>query len=380
MDMKKIRIALVFGGRSGEHEVSLTSARSFIEALDPDRFTVIPVGITREGRWLAGPGILEKLESRVDFLPRRGKDPNTGLTQATPLPEPIDETADPPAPFAEADVVFPLVHGTYGEDGCLQGLFELADLPYVGAGVLGSALAMDKLAAKAVLVAAGLPVGPHLGLTRAELEADPTGVVRKIETALNYPLFVKPANLGSSVGITKVHGPSELAQALELAASYDRRIIVEGGLDAREIECAVLGNDSPEASVPGEILPAREFYDYDAKYVEDSELLIPAPLTTDQTAEARRLAVTSFKALDVSGMARVDLFLERATGRFYINEVNTVPGFTPISMYPKLWVASGLNYNDLVSRLVELALERHRDRRRTRRSYDSPRAKGKGKP
>ncbi len=378
--MKKIKIALVFGGRSGEHEVSLTSARSFIEALDPDRFTVIPIGITREGRWLAGPGILDKLESRVDFLPRRGKDPNAGLTPAIPLPEPIDENADPSSPFAEADVVFPIIHGTYGEDGCLQGLFELAEVPYVGAGVLGSALAMDKLAAKAVLSAAGLPVGPHLGLTRVELEADPAGVARRVEAALSYPLFVKPANLGSSVGITKVHGPAELTGALELAASYDRRVIVEAGLDAREIECAVLGNDAPEASVPGEILPAREFYDYDAKYVDDSELVIPAPLTPDQTAEARRLAVAAFKALDVSGMARVDLFLERAGGRFYVNEVNTIPGFTPISMYPKLWVASGLDYNDMVSRLVELALERHRDRRRTRRSYDSRDSQGKGKP
>jgi D-alanine-D-alanine ligase len=250
----------------------------------------------------------------------------------------------------------------------------------VGSGVLGSALAMDKLAAKAVLSAASLPLGPYLGLTRAELEADPAGVTRRIEAALDYPLFVKPANLGSSVGITKVHGPSELAEALGLAASYDRRVIVEAGLDAREIECAVLGNDAPEASLPGEILPAREFYDYDAKYVEDSELVIPAPLTDGQTAEARRLAVAAFKALDVSGMARVDLFLERASGRFCVNEVNTIPGFTPISMYPKLWVASGLSYNDLVSRLVELALERHRDRRRTRRSYDSPGASGKGKP
>jgi D-alanine-D-alanine ligase len=378
--MKKIKIALVFGGRSGEHEVSLTSARSFIEALDPDRFTVIPIGITKRGRWLAGPGILEKLESRVDFLPRHGKKADPDVTPATPLPEPADEPGALPAPFAEADVVFPLVHGTYGEDGCLQGLFELADLPYVGAGVLGSALAMDKLAAKAVLSAAGLPVGPHLGLTRAELEENPSEVARKIEAALAYPLFVKPANLGSSVGITKVHGPRELAKALELAASYDRRVIVEGGLDAREIECAVLGNDAPEASVPGEILPAREFYDYDAKYVEDSELLIPAPIPPDRTAEARRLAVAAFKALDVSGMARVDLFLERASGRLYVNEVNTIPGFTPISMYPKLWVASGLGYNDLVARLVELALERHRDRRRTRRSYDSPGKKGKGKP
>ncbi len=378
--MKKIRIALVFGGRSGEHEVSLTSARSFIEALDPERFTIIPVGITKRGRWLAGPGILEMLESRVDFLPHAGKKADPDVTSATPLPEPIGDTADPASPFAGADVVFPIVHGTYGEDGCLQGLFELAEVPYVGAGVLGSALAMDKLAAKAVLSAAGLPLGPYRGLTRAELEADPSGVARKIEAALSYPLFIKPANLGSSVGITKVHGPSELAGALALAAAYDRRVIVEAGLDAREIECAVLGNDAPEASVPGEILPAREFYDYDAKYVEDSELLIPAPLTPDQTAEARRLAVAAFKALDVSGMARVDLFLERASERFYVNEVNTIPGFTPISMYPKLWVASGLDYNDLVSRLVELALERHRDRRRTRRSYDSSESSGKGKP
>ncbi len=378
--MKKIRIALIFGGRSGEHEVSLISARSFIEALDPARFTVIPVGITQEGLWLAGPGILEELEKRADFLPK-GKPgpPTTDISPATPMPEPAGETANLPQPFAEADVVFPLIHGTYGEDGCLQGLFELADLPYVGAGVLGSALAMDKLAAKAVLTAAGLPLGSYLGLTRAELEADLEGVKIRIEAKLTYPLFVKPANLGSSVGITKVHDASELATACKLAASYDRRIIVEKGIEGREIECAVLGNDSPEASVPGEIVPAREFYDYDAKYVEDSRLLIPAPLTHAQTTEARRLALEAFTALDISGMSRVDLFLERATERFLVNEVNTIPGFTPISMYPKLWVASGLSYNDLVARLVELALERHRDRRRTRRSYDSSKSKGREK-
>ncbi len=379
--MEKIRIALVFGGRSGEHEVSLTSARSFIEALDPARFTVIPVGVTQEGLWLAGPGILAELESRVGLLPKGVTDPPPAdISPATPLPEPAGATVNAPKSFTEADVVFPLIHGTYGEDGCLQGLFELADLPYVGAGVLGSALAMDKLAAKAVLTAAGLPVGPHLGLTRAGLEADPEGVKIRIEAKLTYPLFVKPANLGSSVGITKVHDASELATAYAFAASYDRRIIVEQGIEGREIECAVLGNDSPEASVPGEIVPAREFYDYDAKYVEDSRLLIPAPLTTAQTTEAKRLTLAAFKALDVSGMARVDLFLERGTGRFLISEVNTIPGFTPISMYPKLWAASGLGYNELVARLVELALERHRDRRRTRRSYDSSVPKGKEKP
>jgi D-alanine-D-alanine ligase len=379
--MKKIRIALVFGGRSGEHEVSLTSARSFIEALDPERFQIIPVGITKQGRWLAGPRILEELENRADFLPKGRPDPPPAdVTSATPLPEPVGGTANPPRPFAEADVVFNLIHGTYGEDGCLQGLFELADLPYVGAGVLGSALAMDKLAAKAVLAASGLPVGPYLGLTRAELETNPEEARGRIEARIEYPLFVKPANLGSSVGVTKVHDQSELAAALELAASFDRRIIVEQAVEGREIECAVLGNDDPEASVPGEILPAREFYDYDAKYVEDSELLIPAPLTTAQAAEVRRLAVAAFKALDVAGMARVDLFLERATDRLLINEVNTIPGFTPISMYPKLWVASGLSYNDLVARLVELALERHRDRHRTRRSYDGGGPKGKEKP
>ncbi|HDR06520.1 MAG TPA: D-alanine--D-alanine ligase, partial [Candidatus Coatesbacteria bacterium] len=257
--MKKIKIALVFGGRSGEHEVSLTSARSLIEALDPARFTIIGVGITKEGRWLTGPRILDELESRAAFLPQRGrKAPPADISPATPLPVPADETDALPAPFAEADVVFNLVHGSFGEDGCLQGLFELAELPYVGAGVLGSALAMDKLAAKAVLAAAGLPVGPHLGLTRAELEENPEPVKARIEAALAYPLFVKPANLGSSVGITKVHGPSDLVQALELAAAYDRRIIVEEGIDGREIECAVLGNDAPEASLPGEILPARE--------------------------------------------------------------------------------------------------------------------------
>jgi len=359
--LKKLSIALVFGGRSGEHEVSLTSAHSFLAALDRERFTVTQIGVSRSGRWFTGDGALFHLitEANQSLLPAELRDEagNASNGEVSPLAL----TPEPKAAglLSQVDAVFPLIHGTTGEDGCLQGLLELAELPYVGSGVLGSALAMDKPMTKSVLRDAGLPIAPYQTVLRSRLRSNPTAVQDDIEQNLRYPLFIKPANLGSSVGISKVHDRSELLDGLTLAANHDRRIIVEQGLDCREIECAVLGNDNPEVAPPGEIKPAGEFYDYDSKYIEDSGLLIPAPLTPEQAAEAKRVAKAAFLALDLAGMARVDLFLEKSSGRFFINEVNTIPGFTPISMYPKLWQNAGLTYNDLIARLVELAQQRH---------------------
>lgn len=364
---KAYRIALVFGGRSGEHEVSLSSARSFLDALEPSRFAVSLFGVSPAGLWLGGPDALAALEERA----RRGC-----ATEADTERDWPGLLIDPPHPVPRGpghalegvDAVFNLIHGTHGEDGCLQGLFELADVPYVGAGVAGSAVAMDKLLAKAVLRDAGLEVGNFLGVARRRLEDDEAGVIAELERQLRYPMFVKPANLGSSVGISRARDAAGLAAALKLAAVYDRRLIVEEAVEGHEIECAVLGNDEPVASVAGEIRPANEFYDYDAKYVDDSELLIPAPCLDDTAqAEVKRLALAAFRALDIAGMARVDFFYERPSGRLILNEVNTIPGFTPISMYPKLLVADGLEYNDLVERLVELALERHAEVQRNLR-------------
>ncbi|MBU0492343.1 MAG: D-alanine--D-alanine ligase, partial [Chloroflexi bacterium] len=268
------------------------------------------------------------------------------------------------------DVAFPVLHGPYGEDGTMQGLLELADIPYVGAGVLGSALGMDKIAMKAAFAQHDLPIVPFLALKRKDWERDPEAMLDRVAARFGYPCFVKPANLGSSVGITKAHDRDELRAALALAAAYDRKMLAEESIDAREIECSVLGNDDPIASVPGEVIPSREFYDYAAKYVdEDSELLIPAPIGDERTRQVRELAVRAFLALDLAGMARVDFFLERGTDRLYLNEVNTIPGFTSISMYPKLWAASGVSYTELITRLIELALERHADKQRSRTSY-----------
>ncbi|MEJ2009903.1 MAG: D-alanine--D-alanine ligase [Acidobacteriota bacterium] len=268
------------------------------------------------------------------------------------------------------DVIFPVLHGTFGEDGTVQGLFELAGIPYVGAGVLGSAAGMDKDLMKRLFRDAGLPVVEWVVVLRGEWEQSPARLRRLIESKLGYPLFIKPANLGSSVGISKVHNRRELAPALDLAASYDRKVIVEKGFDAREIECSVLGNDQPEASVPGEILPVNEFYDYEAKYVkEGSELVIPAKLGRAETRRVRQMALEAFRAVDCAGMARVDFLLDRPSGNLFVNEVNTIPGFTPISMYPKLWEARGLPYPALLDRLIELALERHREKQRTRYDY-----------
>ncbi|BDG61420.1 D-alanine--D-alanine ligase [Caldinitratiruptor microaerophilus] len=361
---------LIFGGRSGEHEVSLMSARNVLEAIDKSRYEVIPVGITREGRWIRSG---DPLKALLEGVERGGGIPvallaDPGVRDLVPLASPGDAapgvsaarpSGDPPAVF------FPVLHGTYGEDGTIQGLLEMAGVPYVGCGVLASAVGMDKAVAKALFAQAGLPVVPHRVFLRPRWEREPGLVAAEAEAAFGYPCFVKPANLGSSVGVSKPKSRSELEGALAEAFRFDRKVLVEAAVDAREIEVAVLGNDDPVVSVPGEVVPGREFYDYEDKYVEDrARLLIPAPLEPAQAEEARRLALAAYRCIDGAGMARVDLFLERGSGRFYVNEVNTIPGFTRISMFPKLMEASGIPYPELVDRLIQLAIERWRDRQR----------------
>lgn len=362
--MNKLRVGVLFGGRSGEHEVSLASARSVIAGFDPQRYEVSLLAIDKQGRWLLG------------------RDASTLLTAASD-PTPSGDRLNQPLPAAPAgglvpsdeslrslDVIFPVLHGPMGEDGTVQGLLELANIAYVGCGVLASAVGMDKATCKAVFAAHGLPQVPYLTLKRQRWQAAAEAVLDAIESQLVYPIFVKPANLGSSVGISKAVDRASLRHALDEAARYDRKLVIEQGIDAREIEVSVLGNEDPIASVPGEIVPSGEFYDYAAKYIDpDSQLLIPAPLSPEQTDEARRLAVAAFLAIDGAGLARVDFLLERATGRLYLNEVNTLPGFTAISMYPKLWQASGLPFAQLLDRLVELALERQRDKQRNETSF-----------
>ncbi len=349
----KIRVGVVFGGRSGEHEISLRSAESVVRSLDRNKYDVVPIGITHEGKWLS-PG------KSIGLLP-----PKETIETTLAKGEPAALTAEPAAHGA-VDVIFPVLHGTYGEDGTIQGLFDLANIPYVGAGVLGSAVGMDKDVMKRLLRDASLPVVDFWTIKKNDIAS----FVEEDSRSLPYPVFVKPANLGSSVGISKVHGLSELRDALKTAAEYDRKIVIEKGVDAREIEIAVLGNDDPIASIAGEIIPAREFYDYEAKYVsDDSRLLIPAPLTPEQNAEAQRLAIATFKILEGSGLGRVDLFLERSSGKFYVNEINTMPGFTSISMYPKLWDASGVPYSELIDRLLTLALERHAEKNKLRTKF-----------
>uniref|UniRef100_A0A7C3AQX3 D-alanine--D-alanine ligase n=1 Tax=Thermorudis sp. TaxID=1969470 RepID=A0A7C3AQX3_9BACT len=362
---RKIRVGVIFGGRSGEHDVSLRSAQAVMRAIDRERFEVIPIGITREGRWLVGGDPLRALAER-SRLPLELEPGEAEELGEIGLPARLGSQSlavTEPSWTRTVDVVFPVLHGPNGEDGTVQGLLELADIPYVGCGVLASAVAMDKPTAKRLFAQAGLPVARWFALTWREWVRDPGAVARRVERELGYPCFVKPANLGSSVGVTKVHAPEELPAAIEEANRYDRKIVIEEAIDARELEVSVLGNDDPIASIVGEIVPSREFYDYEAKYVDDrSQLLIPAPITEEQAETARSMAVAAFKAIDAAGMARVDFFLERPTGRILVNEINTIPGFTAISMYPKLWEASGLSFRDLVTRLIELALERHQER------------------
>ncbi|HTW78346.1 MAG TPA: D-alanine--D-alanine ligase family protein [Terracidiphilus sp.] len=388
---KKLRVGILFGGRSGEHEVSLLSAASILKAIDRDKFDVTPIGITKEGRWLASADAKGLLEGRAGAVARRLRagDPETTpgaklLQEGIPTllaPEPRSSTSliqkesqDGQSPL---DVVFPVLHGTFGEDGTIQGLFELAGIAYVGSGVLGSSAGMDKDVMKRLFAEAGLPIVKHVTLLRSDWESAPRKSIARIEKALRYPVFVKPANLGSSVGISKAHNRRELGPALTLAAKYDRKIVVERGVGgtkarAREFEVAVLGNDSPKASVVGEIIPGKEFYDYEAKYLSEGSVpVIPAKLSRPETREIREMAVAAFKACDLSGLARVDFLMEPdGRRRIYINEVNTLPGFTSISMYPKLWEATGVSYKDLITRLIELALERHADKNRNTYSYE----------
>jgi D-alanine-D-alanine ligase len=396
---RKLRIGILFGGRSGEHEVSLLSAASILNAIDRKKFDVTPIGITKEGRWLAAAdaqSLLAGETASAAALPSgaQGANPKQGEKRAgdpatTPGAKLLHEgipTLLAPEPSGSMsgerrldgkslDVVFPVLHGTFGEDGTIQGLFELASIAYVGSGVLGSAAGMDKDAMKRLFAQAGLPIVKHVTLLRAEWESSPRKAVARIEAALKYPLFVKPANLGSSVGISKAHDRKELGPALDLAAQFDRKLIVEQGVGgnkakARELEVAVLGNDSPEASVVGEIIPGKEFYDYEAKYLSEGSVpVIPAKLTRAQAKQVREMAVAAFRACDLAGLARVDFLMEPGgKQRIYLNEVNTMPGFTRISMYPKLWDASGLAYKDLITRLIALALERQRDKERTKYS------------
>lgn len=367
-----LTIAVLFGGRSGEHEVSLMSARSVLGVLDRSRYNVVEIGITHTGDWLSGKDALSAFEQGTTET----------LAPVTLHPDParrglyalrLTDNGEQVVRVADVDVYLPVLHGTFGEDGALQGLLELADAAYAGAGVLGSALGMDKGVFKDVMRANGIPVVQSVMLLRSEIEADMPACLARAEAAGPFPLFVKPANLGSSVGITKCRGRSDLAEGLMEAARYDRRVLVERGVpDPREIEVSVLGNDRPEASVPGEVVPGADFYSYDAKYLlQGSELRIPAPLLVSQTEEVRALAVKAYRAIDCAGMARVD-FLMSPSGDFFLSEINTIPGFTRISMYPKLWEASGLPYAALVDRLIQLALERKAERDRTVREYRRP--------
>jgi D-alanine-D-alanine ligase len=371
MVKKKLRVGILFGGKSGEHEISLRSARSILAAIDRKKYDVVELGITKEGKWLPSGEAQSLLEQQIpcgnDNKKSKGK--GSGLSIAAAAAE--------PAMGAGVDVVFPVLHGTFGEDGTIQGLFELADIAYVGSGVLGSAAGMDKDAMKRMFFAAGLPLTPHVTLLRSEWKADAKRCVKLVEKSLRYPVFVKPANLGSSVGISKVKSRKDLAAAMDLAASFDRKIVIEQGVGGpgvkpRELEVAVLGNDAPEASVVGEIVPAKEFYDYEAKYelngADESVSIIPAKLSKAEEKQIRAMAIAAFRACDCAGLARVDfLMAPDANGKqeIVLNEVNTMPGFTSISMYPKLWEASGVPYRKLVDRLIALAMERHKEKQQT---------------
>lgn len=364
----KLKLAVLFGGRSGEHEVSLMSARSVLSVLSHDKYEITQVGITRDGRWFTGTNALEALENES----------TVGLEHVIFSPDPSERglyvlRGSEYTKLTDIDVFFPVMHGTYSEDGTLQGAFEMADVAYVGAGVLGSSVGMDKGVFKDVMVANNIPVVKTIVVTRDEIEKNLEDVIRHAETMSVYPFFTKPANLGSSVGVTKCSNRADLQEGLLEAAAYDRRVLIQSGVKGvREVEVSVLGNEYPEASVPGEIEPSREFYSYESKYIDGtSGLIIPADLSEEIIEQIREIAIRAYKAIDCAGMARVDFFVERDTDKIYLNEVNTIPGFTKISMYPKLWEASGLPYNQLIDRLVELALERKSERDRTRREFRS---------
>jgi D-alanine-D-alanine ligase len=406
--MAKLRVGILFGGRSGEHEVSLLSAASVLNAIDKTKYEVVPIGITKDGRWLTaehaerllrGGKQAVKQPDKTGSLPTE-KHLRAGDPEATPgaavlasgesvvvPPEPARREAGL-APFQtdaatlrrasdraiNVDVIFPVLHGTFGEDGTIQGLLELADMAYVGAGVLGSSAGMDKDVMKSLFRAAGLPIVKHVTVLRSQFEHEARKAQKLVQSKLKYPVFVKPANLGSSVGISKAHDAKELGPAIAEAAKFDRKIVIEEGVGgkknkAREIECAVLGNDDPKASIAGEIIPCKEFYDYDAKYlVEGSEAVIPAKITKAEMKTVQKLAIAAFQAVDCSGLARVDFLMDPKSRRIFVNEINTMPGFTAISMYPKMWTASGLSYPELIDRLIRLGIERHEDKKRNQYS------------
>jgi D-alanine-D-alanine ligase len=375
---KKLRVGILFGGRSGEHEVSLLSAASILNAIDHTKYDVTPIAITKQGQWITSSEATNLLAPDTKPAPVLLK---SNKTKSIQLSASADFTQNSASLAQSIDVIFPVLHGTFGEDGTIQGLFELADIAYVGSGVLGSATGMDKSAMKQLFAAAGLPQTPHVNLLRSEWKSDPKRCTKLIEKNLNYPVFVKPANLGSSVGISKVHDHSELAPAMDLAATFDRKLIIEQGVGGpgakpRELEVAVLGNDNPEASVVGEIVPGAEFYDYNAKYHSAASLpIIPAILSASEAKQIRKMAIAAFRACDCAGLARVDFLMEPAVegkknkkakpARIYLNEINTMPGFTSISMYPKLWEATGLPYKKLIDRLITLAAERHQEKQQT---------------
>lgn len=395
--MKKLRVGILFGGRSGEHEVSLLSAASVLKAIDTEKYDVVPIGITKDGRWLTAEHAENLLSGKLVLEPRNLRAGDPEITESAAVLAQGQSVVVPPEPVhretglvpfqtdarllrrasdraINVDVIFPVLHGTFGEDGTIQGLLELADIPYVGAGVLGSAAGMDKDIMKSLFIAAGLPIVRHVTVLRGAWENDSKRVEKLVSSKLKYPVFVKPANLGSSVGISKAHNRKELGPAIEEAAKFDRKIVIEQGVGgnkekAREIECSVLGNDEPSASVPGEIVPGKEFYDYTAKYLDEgSQLIIPAKLTKAETKKVQQLAVKAFQAVDCSGLARVDFLMDAKTRKIYLNEINTMPGFTSISMYPKLWAASGLEYPDLIDRLIQLGIERHADKKKNQYS------------
>jgi len=362
----KVRVGVLFGGQSGEHEVSLVSARAIMDGLDPATYDVTPIGITKQGRWIIAPDAHTRLLAQAD--PSKLPGGAAAVAVDTLVHADDRETTDSlelivagaQSPLRTLDVIFPVLHGPMGEDGTVQGLLELIGVPYVGCGVLASAVGMDKAMTKVALSGAGLPVLPWALIRRHEWEREPTQVIDWVEQRLTYPVFVKPANLGSSVGVSKAANRAALERGIAAAAAYDRRIVVEQGIPAREIEVSILGNDEPEASVPGEVVPSGEWYDYAAKYLSgSSQILIPAPITLELAARVRTLAVQAFKAIDGAGLARVDFLLNRETGDLHLNEINTMPGFTPVSMYAMMWDASGLPYAHLLDRLIDLALERH---------------------
>ena len=368
--VRKLRVGVIFGGRSGEHEISLLSARSVLDVLDPLRYDVTQIGITQAGTWVIGEDVLGSFEKKsIEHLKAATILPNPAL-QGVQILRKV-KNGHLMKLLTDLDVVFPVLHGTFGEDGTLQGLLEMAEVAYVGAGVVGSAVGMDKGIFNGVMQANNIPIIETMVVLRNELAENLKLIISQAENMTAYPMFTKPANLGSSVGITKCRNQSDLLEGLVEAARYDRRILIQRGVNGREIEVSVLGNDKPEASIPGEVIPSREFYSYEAKYVDGtSRLLIPAPIPDEISKRAQQLAVRAFKAIDCQGMARVDFLLDRDNGELYLNELNTIPGFTSISMYPKLWEASGLPYSKLLDRLIELALERKAENQKTERRYE----------